>query len=72
MAGTENSYGEGKKETGWILEMEDLECYLEEFQSGFVVNGSFYVFFFQQIVIKAVSKGKERFYFIIWVVYTYE
>ena len=44
MTRTENSYGEAiRKQVGYI-EMEDLECCLEEFQSDFVVSGNSYVF----------------------------
>lgn len=43
MDGTENSYGEGNRKQVGYIEMEDLECYLEEFQSDFMVNGSSYV-----------------------------
>lgn len=43
MDGIENSYGEGNRKQVGYIEMEDSECYLEEFQSDFVVHGSFYV-----------------------------
>lgn len=43
MDGTENSYGEGNRKQVGYIETEDPEFYLEEFQSDFVVNGSFYV-----------------------------